>query len=184
MLITLAVSITPQQEMDMNKRFSGLKMLAAGLALGLTSQFASALVVDPVAGASGAGGWTGGLGSSVTFDGFGGSDTQLSLTLTGTSKVHFRADDCCVTGDAFGLIIDGISTPWTTEIFPGGVGGNFTGLLTTYLGAGTHIFELQVTADCCGSGGMSWAMDVPEPGSLALLSLGLIGLGAARRRQA
>ncbi|HNE44380.1 MAG TPA: hypothetical protein PKY91_14115, partial [Rhodocyclaceae bacterium] len=29
MLITLAVSITPQQEMDMNKRFSGLKMLAA-----------------------------------------------------------------------------------------------------------------------------------------------------------
>ena len=98
--------------------------------------------------------------------------------------MHFRADDCCITGDAFGLIIDGISTPWTTEIFPGGVGGNFTGLLTTYLGAGTHIFELQVTADCCGSGGMSWAMDVPEPGSLALLSLGLIGLGAARRRQA
>lgn len=180
MLITLAVSITPQQEMDMNKRFSGLKMLAAGLALGLTSQFASALAVS-APGASGSGSWDGGLGDFIEFA---PGDTQLSLTLTGTSKVHFRADDCCVTGDAFGLFIDGISTPWTTEIFPGGVGGNFTGLLTTYLGAGTHIFELQVTADCCGGGGMSWAMDVPEPGSLALLSLGLIGLGAARRRQA
>lgn len=54
----------------------------------------------------------------------------------------------------------------------------------------THTFDFMLTAACCSSGGGSYSFSavspasVPERGVLALLSLGLAGIGAARRRKA
>lgn len=160
---------------------SCLKSLLAGLALVLSMHSAQALVIDPFAGASGSGSFSGGVGAPVTF----GGDTTLSFTSATGLYLDFTAVDCCITGDAFGLLIDGVLTAWTTETFPGGVGGNFIGFLDDYfLAAGAHTIGLFMTHDCCGSGGMDWSAsaEVPEPGTLALIGIAVIGLASLRRR--
>lgn len=160
---------------------SCLKSLLAGLALILSMHSAQALVIDPFAGASGGGSFSGGVGVPVTF----GGDTTLSFTSATSLYLDFTAIDCCISGDAFGLLINGVLTAWTTETFPGGVGGNFIGFLDNfYLGAGTHTIGLFMTHDCCGSGGMDWSAsaEVPEPGTLALIGVAVIGLASLRRR--
>lgn len=162
---------------------TSLKSLLAGLALILSMHSAQALVIDPFAGASGGGSFSGGVGVPVTF----GGDTTLTFTSATELYLDFTAVDCCITGDAFGLLINGVLTAWTTETFPGGVGGNFIGFLDNfYLGAGTHTIGLFTTHDCCGSGGMDWSAsaEVPEPGTLALIGIAVIGLASMRRRAA
>ncbi len=73
-----------------------------------------------------------------------------------------------------------INAPWTQVI-------DVIGLLgESFLVAGDGRLNFYITNSENYATGVIWKGEtsVPEPGTLALLSLGLLGLGAARRRKA
>ncbi|MBI2381583.1 MAG: hypothetical protein HYV16_12610 [Gammaproteobacteria bacterium] len=165
----------------MNKWLSSLLKFVFMASLAGSAQ---ALVIDPSTGAAGSGFWDEGPGDYIAYDFFGGPDTTLFITLSGASTLDIIVDDCCIAGDMFGVEIDGVLFSWTSEGF---IAGLYHAVLDDLmLSAGSHTIRLLVTADCCGSGGMSWfvseATAVPAPAGLAILSAGLFGLGGLRRR--
>jgi hypothetical protein len=173
--------------MSITKKLVGI-MAAAALSLGLVSQ----AVATPVA-LSGTGYWdspgVGVPGALIDLAGQGGGVTSMSFT-SGSGTLQVVADDCCISGDAFGLILDGAATPWSFSDTVGSSFGTglFHGVYSGLISAGAHAFSLYVTQDCCGYGGMAWSASVtpvPEPETYAMLlvGLGLVGFMMRRRRE-
>lgn len=153
-----------------------------GLSLTITAQ---ALPINPATGLSGTFffGGTGDIGSVQTSPAEG-----WQIGVGADSLIDVRVDDCCVIGDEFALLLDGVLTPWTSSN-PGGGSlffGQAIGLLLT---AGTHQFDFRLTDACCSGGGGSYRFSpvrearVSEPSTVALISLGLLGIGISRRRR-
>ena len=138
----------------------------------------------------------GGPGSSVTWSG----EDKLSVTV-GVSLMQFRlhAEDCCVPGDVWKLVIDGVDVAWdVTQEGDGSANGSatlgaanpgsgfFEAIRTITLGAGTHTIDMTQIAGIPGGSwfNMSSGVSLPIPGTLLLVGAGLLGLGMRRQRVA
>ena len=160
------------------------KKVLASMAIAASMTFAASTQAASISLPTGASGFWSYTGPGTLID-LNGGDTQNDFTLGAPTMVQIIADDCCVEGDAFGLILDGVSTPWTVTDTSSSVWGPglFHGAYVALLGAGLHTFSLEVTADCCGYGEMSWNVSaVPEPETYAMLLAGLGVLGFSLRR--
>ena len=137
--------------------------------------------------------WDGGLGDTVDFrvGGPGGPYPHESLGVSGPSALIFKVTDCCVIGDEFAPVVDGVQEAWTaTWTTPG---GHFGAIDLQFYGPGDHTLDLIVTKDCCGSGAGEWktissdllpgATEVPLPAAAWMFLTALGGLGAIRSRR-
>ena len=152
---------------------------------------AQAVVIDPTTGGSGAFFWTGGVGDSVRFGGTSppGEDESLTITLASDSTISlFAVADCCIVGDSFGLVIDGVDASWTDAGFTGDNGSFEARRSNLFLLAGDHTINLTVltvTDPNVMTGGGFWSMSasIPEPSSALLACVGALVLRGSRRRR-
>lgn len=157
-----------------------LSALFALAMVGGPSAKAGPLVVD--------GGWTG-----FTFGGVGSPASENTMTFTAVTDVLLKITDAFLFGDIFSVVIDG--APAVLTSIPGS--GTETSdpdaafdvepysKFSIVLAAGAHTVDIFADTSPFGSGGAFVEVEtarVPVPATLALLGLGLLGLGWSRRK--
>lgn len=172
--------------MNMIEKLCAAAALALPLA-GMALPAQATVLVDPTTGGAYVFGWDD-LGPIDRIDG-NPLDTNWSVTSLVDAVINFSVLDCCIVGDHFALVLDGITTAWDVEGVDGF--GNFTAFIDVFLTAGsTYVFALDT--DLGGGGfpgggsatfGRAVPSAVPLPAAAPLLLIGLGALVGLRRRR-
>ena len=116
--------------------------------------------------------------------------TEWSVTAPVDSTITLSVLDCCVTGDVFGFLLNGVATPWDNEGI-NGAGYFFASITVLFVGGVESLFSIDVLVGGGGFPGEGTATiskatpvaAVPLPAGAPLLLLGLGGLTFLRRRK-
>jgi hypothetical protein len=112
----------------------------------------------------------------------------IDFAAPANAKVDVFVQDCCVVGDYYATYVDGGligTTPYEPEYGSGSGFPNSSATFVTTLGPGTsHDVQLADQTDFFLPAGVYidiTSASVPEPVTLALMLMGVVGLGAALR---
>lgn len=103
---------------------------------------------------------------------------QETIAVAGLNMFNLATPFSIQTGDFLGIWMGGAKVDWDNN--GGGIGYSTAGLFASAPTVGTA-FNLNTSLNRTYSINVNY---IPEPGALAILGLGLIGLGMVRRKQA
>lgn len=143
-----------------------VSVMAAAALFAAAPAAAATVDIDPTTGGSGSFAWDNGLGPIDEIDSsFALDSATFGVTANAGDTIDASLFDCCVAGDQFELILNGVTVTPTSTSISGGLYNYF--FENIVLAQGLNVFGINVTVGAPGytSGGASYNFSAVTPGA-------------------